>query len=66
MLRKFAEGKIVKRTLPGSDTRSTIPRSDNEPFVLHSNSNFYDHDDRDYVNTGLEEYESDKEYNEVY
>jgi len=65
MLRKFAEGKIVKKILPGSDTQSTIPRSDYDSFASHSSYNFYDHDGRDYVNTGLEEYDRDDEYEEV-
>jgi len=55
MLRKFAEGKIIKQILPGSSTQSTIPRSDCDSIVSHSSYNLYDHDGRDYVNTDLEE-----------
>lgn len=56
MMKLVAQGKIKKKTLPGSD----IPRTNSKPDINISNSEqlsykHFVHDGRNYVNDGLNE-----------
>lgn len=63
MLQDFIKGNLKKKIIPGSDTRSTIPKADFE-FNSQSGHDSFDYSGRDYVNSGLEENEFE-EYQEV-
>lgn len=69
MLRRFALGEIKKQILPGSDTKSTIPKPEFSSFLPQTGPDYFDYDGRNYVNSvnsGFNEYgERDAEYNEV-
>lgn len=58
MLRKFAEGKIEKKILPGSNTQGIIPKLERAySNAFEISSDYIGDDGRNYVNTGTEKYE---------
>lgn len=65
MLRKFAQGEIKKQILPGSDTRSTIPKPEFNSYLPQTGPDYFDYDGRNYVNSGFNECDEKDEYNEV-
>lgn len=61
MLKKlFVDGKIQKKILPGSDTKSTISKSECFSYTMSQpSSNYFEPGDRSYVNIELEKDEEE-------